>query len=430
MLMAKHLQALLFLSAILFGLTVNGQTDSNQTILVKPQQPSLISKTVIQPNAIPMEIAPKKTNWYDNVAIRGYMQVRYNRLLETNSQLKCEQCDRSWGDGNGFFIRRMRIILFGQLSKRVYLYIQPDFASSTSTNALNYGQLRDAYFDLGLDDNNEFRFRIGQSKIPYGFENMQSSQNRLALDRNDALNSAAANERDLGVFFYWAPKKKRELFSSLVRDGLKGSGDYGIFAIGAYNGQIANRPEANNELHYVARITMPFEYKNQIIEAGVQAYTGKYTISADQLSKGVSAVSNLTYLDQRAAATFVLYPKPFGIFAEYNIGKGPQFNKNTGAIETRNLSGGYALFNYMIKVNNQLFYPFVRYQVYEGGKKHERDARSYNVKEIETGIEWQPFKTFELVVMYTTSDRRFEDYTLQNNRQRGSLLRIQAQVNF
>jgi hypothetical protein len=125
-----------------------------------------------------------------------------------------------------------------------------------------------------------------------------------------------------------------------------------------------------------------------------------------------------------------LYPKPFGIFAEYNIGKGPQFNKNTGAIETRNLSGGYALFNYMIKVNNQLFYPFVRYQVYEGGKKHERDARSYNVKEIETGIEWQPYKTFELVVMYTTSDRRFEDYTLQNNRQRGSLLRIQAQVNF
>jgi hypothetical protein len=84
----------------------------------------------------------------------------------------------------------------------------------------------------------------------------------------------------------------------------------------------------------------------------------------------------------------------------------------------------------MIKVNNQLFYPFVRYQVYEGGKKHERDARSYNVKEIETGIEWQPYKTFELVVMYTTSDRRFEDYTLQNNRQRGSLLRIQAQVNF
>jgi hypothetical protein len=53
---------------------------------------------------------------------------------------------------------------------------------------------------------------------------MQSSQNRLPLDRNDALNSAVSNERDLGVFFYWAPQKTRKLFSSLVSDGLKGSG--------------------------------------------------------------------------------------------------------------------------------------------------------------------------------------------------------------
>jgi hypothetical protein len=36
----------------------------------------------------------------------------------------------------------------------------------------------------------EYRVRIGQSKVPYGFENLQSSQNRLSLDRNDALNSA------------------------------------------------------------------------------------------------------------------------------------------------------------------------------------------------------------------------------------------------
>ncbi len=34
---------------------------------------------------------PKK--WYDNFSIRGYTQVRYNRLLETNEDLGCEQCD-------------------------------------------------------------------------------------------------------------------------------------------------------------------------------------------------------------------------------------------------------------------------------------------------------------------------------------------------
>jgi phosphate-selective porin len=37
-------------------------------------------------------------------------------------------------------------------------------------------------------DTKKFRLRVGQSKVPFGFENLQSSQNRLTLDRNDALN--------------------------------------------------------------------------------------------------------------------------------------------------------------------------------------------------------------------------------------------------
>ena len=201
---------------------------------------------------------PTSKKWFESFSIRGYQQVRYNRLFETNDKLRCEQCDRSWGADGGFFIRRMRVILFGQINKRVYFYIQPDFASSASTTSLHFGQLRDAYFDIGLDDKNEFRFRIGQSKIAYGFENMQSSQNRLALDRNDALNSAVSNERDLGVFFYYAPSEVRKLFSELVSSGLKGSGDYGVFGFGLYNGQTANKPELNNEPHAFTRIAYPF----------------------------------------------------------------------------------------------------------------------------------------------------------------------------
>ncbi|MFM8432919.1 MAG: hypothetical protein ACKOA1_08995 [Bacteroidota bacterium] len=67
--------------------------------------------------------------WYENLSIRGYMQVRYNRLLETNEELGCDQCDKSWGNNGGFYMRRMRVILFGQISKQVYIYIQPDLAS-------------------------------------------------------------------------------------------------------------------------------------------------------------------------------------------------------------------------------------------------------------------------------------------------------------
>lgn len=377
---------------------------------------------------ISAQLTKDTTKWYDKIQLRGYAQVRYNGLLQTNEDLECEQCDKSWGGDNDFFIRRMRLIFYGQLSPRVYFYVQPDFASSSSTTALHFGQLRDAYFDVGVDKKSQFRFRIGQSKVPYGFENMQSSQNRLPLDRADALNSAVSNERDLGVFFYWAPASKRKLFSSLVSSGLKGSGDYGVFGVGIYNGQTANRPELNANKHIVTRISYPFEIKQQIVEAGIQAYTGKVTLVST--SSGVNYATDKLYDDKRVAGTVVLYPKPFGILAEYTIGRGPQFDKTLDSITTQRLHGGYVTASYMLNFKNNVLIPFVRYQVYQGGKKHELDARSYNVEDLEIGVEWQMSRYFELVMMYTMSSRRFEDYANQDNYQRGNLLRIQAQVNF
>ncbi len=394
------------------------------SISSKAQHNSILDTPKVSAKPLPAK------KWYETFAIRGYAQVRYNRLLETNENLTNEQGDKSWGKDGGFFIRRMRIILFGQLSKQVYFYIQPDFASSPSSDKLHFAQIRDAYMDIGVDKKNEFRFRVGQSKVPYGFENMQSSQNRLPLDRNDGMNSPVANERDLGVFFYWAPSKIRERFAYLVSSGLKGSGDYGVFGLGVYNGQTANNPELNNEPHVVARVTYPFQFKKQIIEGSLQAYSGQYVLTKSNLSSGVKYVSNLNYLDQRVAATAVLYPQPFGIQAEYNIGKGPEFNKVTDSIEVRNLSGGYILLNFKTSYKEHLFYPFVRYHQYKGGKKHEKDARSYEVNELEIGMEWQPVKNFELVAMYTISKRRYEDFSKQDNLQKGNLLRLQAQVNF
>ncbi len=411
------------LGLINLGLAQEVKTESASTSEVKkdtiPLQAPVKEKEVLK------EVAKK---WFDQIAIRGYTQVRYNRFLETNDSLKNEQGDKSWGAG-GMSIRRMRIIFSGNVHERVYIYIQPDFASSPSTGVNNFAQLRDAYFDLSLDAKKQFRFRIGQSKIPFGFENLQSSQNRLPLDRNDALNSAVSNERDLGVFFYWAPAKTRALFTSLVNDGLKGSGDYGVLGLGAFTGQTANKTDANQDPHIVARLSYPLQIGNQIIEAGIQGYTGKYVV--ESRSTGVKGENKYwSYTDQRAAASFVLYPKPFGIQAEYNVGIGPEFNPVNDSIQTQELKGGYITASWMIKIKKQLIIPFGRWHYYDGGKKHELDARSYEVNEYEFGIEWQPIKNFEFVAMYTISERRFEDYKLQFNRQKGSLLRLQAQFNF
>jgi hypothetical protein len=374
------------------------------------------------------EAVPKK--WYDNFGIRGYVQFRYNRLFETNPKLKCEQCDRSWGENGGFFLRRVRIIFSGNISDRVFFYIQPDFGSAASSTGLNFGQLRDAYFDVSIDKEKEFRVRMGQSKVPFGFENLQSSQNRLPLDRNDALNSPLSNERDLGAFLMWAPSEKRELFARLVNSGLKGSGDYGVVAVGFYNGQTANRPEMNNAPHVVGRFTWPFELANgQIIEASVQGFTGKYIVT--DTTKGVKLInSKAEYTDQRVAVSFILYPQPFGLQAEYNIGTGPQYDPLSNSIKEKNLSGGYVLASYIFKPGKSILIPFTRYQIYNGGKKHELDARSYDVNEFEMGLEWQINKTLEFVAMYTMSHRVFEDGKLPVNDQKGRLLRLQAQINF
>ncbi len=376
------------------------------------------------------QTVPPKKQWFESIQLRGYMQVRYNRLLETNPLLQCAQCDRSWGDNGGFFIRRMRLIFSGQISERVYFYIQPDLVSNPSSTATQYAQIRDAYVDVGLDAKNEFRLRVGQSKVPFGFENMQSSQNRIPLDRNDALNSAVSNERDLGVFFYWAPQNIRTLYASLVNDGLKGSGDYGVFSFGAYNGQTANRAEANNSPHVVSRFSFPFAVNKQIVEMGVQAYTGQYILTPDLINAGVKLPESRSFLDQRVAGSFVLYPKPFGIQAEYNIGRGPRFNKESDSVEVSSLKGGYITASYKTQKGKHIIIPFSRYQYYQGGKKHEMDAMAYDVKELEVGVEWQPNKNIELVTMYTFSDRRFESFKNQNNRQKGSLLRLQLQLNF
>lgn len=388
---------------------------------VKAQQAPEVIKTALKDD---------KKKWYENFSIRGYMQIRYNRLFETNENLVCEQCDRSWGKNGGIFIRRGRIILSGFVTDRIFFYIQPDFASSTGST-LNILQLRDAYVDFGFDKKNEFRLRIGQSKIPFGFENLQSSQNRLPLDRNDGLNSAVANERDFGAFFYWAPESKRKLFSDLVKNNLKGSGDYGVFALGVYNGQTANRPEQNNTLHVVSRFSYPFTIGKQIVEPGVQAYTGKFVVPADSRSTGVKGEKNFEYMDKRIATSVVIFPQPFGIQAEYNWGKGPEYNTVTDSIETKNLNGGYITASYqIINKHSMAFFPFARATRYDGGKKHELDARSYSVRELEAGLEWQLNKNFEFTVSYVISKRKFEDDKNRDNTQKGRLLRLQAQLNF
>lgn len=406
----------LLLAAVVLGcaiLSATGQTTSPDSLA--PKAPA-ISKP-----------STSATKWYDKISLRGYAQFRYNRLLETNPDLKCEQCDKSIGKGQSFSFRRGRLVLSGDVHERFFVYLQFDYSADASSSNKHFLQVRDAYFDYAFDKKKEFRLRFGQSKVPFGFENLQSSSNRIPLDRSDALNSAAPNERDFGAFFLYSPAKIRQIHRDLTNDALKGSGDYGMFAIGLYNGQAANKPELNNNLHAVARFSYPIKIGKQIIEPGIQAYTGKYTL--DQRSADVKAVKDLTYLDRRVAASIVLYQQPFGILAEYNIGESPSFDAASDSIKVQKLNGGFVTASYRSKLGKGFITPYARYQVYDGAKKLELDARRYKLNELELGLEWQLIKNLEITLAYVISDRKYSDFKTDYAEQ-GNFLRIQMQANY
>lgn len=366
----------------------------------------------------------KKWDW---LTIEGYTQLRYNELFETNPLLECEQCDKSWGTGVGLYFRRLRFSFDIDITPRLTFTIQPDIGGLVEGG--KPVSLRDMYLEYRLDSRKEFRVRLGQTKVNYGFENIQSTRHRIPLDRNDAVNSAFINERDWGLYLFWTPEKYQEKFKARSENGLKGTGDAGLVSAAIFQGQ-STLKDLNRNKHVAVRFAYPFDIGKQFLEVAVQGYIGKYTIADEKLTPGVKTNETKTYPDQRVAISTILYPQPFGLQAEYNWGVGPEFTHNSNRITKQPLWGGYVMANYKIPWGKQKFYPYVRVQHFDGAKKHERDARHYIVKELEVGVDWQISRHVEFITAFTMSNRKFEDFRLPDNHQQGSLVRIQLQVGF
>lgn len=76
--------------------------------------------------------------WYERLTQYGYGMFRYNRLGQPNGRLRNYQ-DASVGGENdgaqpGFFFRRTRWVVTGQVSDHVSVFVQPDLASNISGN--------------------------------------------------------------------------------------------------------------------------------------------------------------------------------------------------------------------------------------------------------------------------------------------------------
>jgi len=498
-------------SALFLGIASNANADSTADIVN-----ALVSKGVlteeegdllVKGRNMEQEAQKKKESkaWTNNIKINGYVQNRVTDMISGDNGIALWPDpsvgnDDSGGAGQNFRIRRARIIFSGQIGDHLGFYIQPDFASSAGSFGTqtkdtsgsfsnNVAQLRDAYGDIFIDKEKVHRFRVGQSKVPFGYENLQSSSNRLALDRVDALNSAVRDERDTGVFYYYTPKEIQNLFKEITDAGLKHTGNYGMFAFGAYMGQGANQNDANDNYHVVSRFTYPWKTESgQIFEAGIQAYKGTYVRStgnyylaggnapkdninnevigggklgtlntriarpyiSPEFSKNGSSSSG-EFEDERIAVSFRMYPQPWGLEGEWNWGTSPGLDMNavnssgqrTGAIKNKSLHGGYIQGSYFAKdvnlfnTNIGTLVPFVKWQYFDGYNKAETNAPKNNVNDWEWGVEWQVAPEVEIAAVYHHMKRTNLTTSGEFNALEGSYrtfnaeaLRVQLQYNF
>lgn len=408
-----------------------------------PVQVAAAPAAVPAPSVPAAKPAAAKKAWYEKLQLRGYTQLRLNEIVSGPknaasglARIRSVQ-DSGVNDTGNFSIRRARLVVQGDISDRVSLYLQGDFAGAVNNQSANesrqnFFQLRDAYADLFLDKRKTLKVRLGQSKVPFGWENLQSSSNRIPLDRTDAINAPVPGERDLGVVAYYTPPSIQKIWDELSHDGQKLFGNYGAFGVGVYNGQGTNRVEKTEGLMTVAMATMPFRldglgdaFRGQVAEIGVYGLKNKFR---PEIRAG--GVSTQSFQDDHIGFHAMLYPKPIGFQAEWSWGKGPQWDSATGTIRSARSTGGYVMALGRIKESliGQIM-PFARWQTYRGGWKAAINAPRLETDEYELGVEWLPLKELEFTFSWANVNRAEADER-RSGRAKGDILRTQVQWNY
>ena len=408
----------------------------------------------VAPAIVEKSKGEKSKGWWEKLSLGGYAQVRYGVVTDAGDGAPPQLLgDRGIGDVDSFTLRRARLKIQGDVAPHLGIYIQPDFGvappGGSESTATYFAQIRDWYGDIYVDDDKVHRFRVGQSKIPYGFENMQSSSNRAPMDRSDPINiSVAPNERDLGVIYYWTPTDKQEMFHDLQNARYKGSGNFGVVGLGIFNGQGGSLLDLNSVPHAVARVTWPWEiWAGQVCEVSVQGLCGELVVDGTKirpLGTGPETIPAGTYQnggadgiwEKRLAGTFVWYPMDLGFQSEWHVGEAPGLSDDQTRVLSRAFYGGYAMAMYAIETEQHgTWIPYCRWSQLHGGYSTQKNAPYGNSFELSSGIEWQAFKELELSLEYSLVDRVNtqainQPGALSYQYFDGSVLRLQCQLNY
>ena len=279
--------------------------------------------------------------WYERIGLRGYTQFRSSTVLREDGPDLEVPADRSVNENESLVLRRGRMIFSGDATDHVSTYAQFDFNGSNGTGDFSL-QMRDLYADVWLDRAKLWRVRLGQSKVPFGFENLQSSQNRAPFDRPDAINRAVKDERDLGASLMWNTATSKQRFREVQNATLKGSGGSGVVSVGVRASRASTGPTRTAPCTSSAG-GYPFKVgRSQLLELGIQGYHGRFVSPTRAITvDGASITPTLRsggVADDRVAVSAIWYPQPLGFEAEWTAGRGPALTSDFRRIEADDLT--------------------------------------------------------------------------------------------
>jgi hypothetical protein len=233
--------------------------------------------------------------------VSGYTEIRFTNIGGSTG-------DRVANNATDFQVTRFRPRFNYQMDPHFLASLQLN--ASTRSGAAASVNTRDAYLQY---DNPGYYARMGQQKIPYGYEVFrEGDESRPALERARVFSLLFPDERDIGFILSSAPKNPRTP----------------VVALGVVNGDGINKSDGDKQKSFAANAIVPLG-SHQII--GGSVYTGTTTVAV--AGKPVSQVKRAYGVEHRLSLGRLstqleyLWGRAFG--ADVNGGLG-QIAYNTG----------------------------------------------------------------------------------------------------
>jgi hypothetical protein len=199
----------------------------------------------------------------------GYLQFRYQ--------------DDDGADKKEFLVRRARLNVRGPVSERMSYRIEFQLdAKETGKGPGSKVQLRTAYADYKLSRGT---LRVGQAKIPWGYELLESVPNLWTGERSLFMDRLFPDQRDIGV--QWS---------------YRSSPSSPQFDVGIFNGTGINASDNNDRKNVMARVDFPVP-NGTVALSGYVGEAGADEMATDQDRSGISA--NLKWGEAQFMGEFV-----------------------------------------------------------------------------------------------------------------------------